>query len=313
MLAVAAAGVAGVSAFVPAVASGTQHQTGRMAARATVGRGAMIAPLARPGHLSRAAAGKAVSACLFYAAKAGWADNGYYAGDLVTAVAVCVAESGGDANLIVCDGAGGVVAHGDYPTFKCPEPATISYDRGLWQLSNVYDSKVTNTCAFDPVCNADQAYLASLRGISFDPWISYDTGQYAVPFLDLVQAAVTKLSNGTVTSALLGECLSAGHHARVVIANCGTGWSSERWSAAGGKLRSGSLCAAIASARGRANVVLSHCARSRAQDWAVFGRNELRNAADRKCLTDPGSSLTGGTQVDVTDCANAKSQTWWLP
>jgi len=39
----------------------------------------------------------------------------------------------------------------------------------------------------------------------------------------------------------------------------------------------------------------------------------LRNAADGKCLTDPASSLTAGTQMDVTDCANAENQTWWLP
>jgi hypothetical protein len=59
--------------------------------------------------------------------------------------------------------------------------------------------------------------------------------------------------------------------------------------------------------------VLRRCARQKAQDWAVSGRYELRNAADRKCLTDPGSSLAGGTALDVTNCADAKNQTWWMP
>src|SRR6266436_3069182 len=102
-----------------------------MSARAMVGRVAMIAPLARRGQLSPSAAGKAVSTCVFYATKAGWANNGYYAGDLVTAATICVAESGGEPNLIVCDDQNGnITAQGDYPKFKCPEPATVSYDRG---------------------------------------------------------------------------------------------------------------------------------------------------------------------------------------
>ncbi len=314
MLAVAAAGAAGVTAVMPALASGTHRAPARPAARALAGRVALVAPLAFGGHLSRAAVGKATSTCVFYAAKAGWANNGYYAGDLVTAATVCVAESGGDPHLIVCDdGHGNITGQGDWPAFKCPSGPGDSYDRGLWQLNSVYDKQVSDKCAFDPVCNAGQAYLASGLGISFAPWSSYDQQTYARPFLDLVQAAVTKLANGTVTSALLGECLSAGRHARVVVANCGTGWPSERWSVAGGKLRSGSLCAAIASARGRAGVVLLRCTRQKAQDWAVSGRYELRNAADRKCLTDPGSSLAAGTQMDVRNCANAKNQTWWLP
>ncbi len=64
-----------------------------------------------------------------------------------------------------------------------------------------------------------------------------------------------------------------------------------------------STCARYATGAGWAGI----------QQWSVAGRNELRNKADGKCLTDPGSSLTAGTQVKATKCVNAKDQTWWLP
>lgn len=312
--AVAAAGAAGATVVVPALASSTHQVTRQAVARTKVGQVAMIAPTAAQGRLSPAATGKAVSTCLFYAAKAGWPNNGYFGGDLVTAATICVAESRGDPHLKVCDdGSGTITGQGDWPTFNCPA-GSMSYDRGLWQLNNKHAAKTSNKCAFDPVCNAGAAYLDSGRGISFAPWSSYDNQTYA-HYLDLVQAAVTKLTSGTVTSALLGECLAQSRPvvgAKVVVVNCGSGASNQRWSIAGGKLTSGTRCAAIASTRGT-GVVLRRCARTKTQDWAVSGRYELRNAADGKCLTDPGSSLTSGTAVNVTNCANAKNQTWWLP
>lgn len=314
--AVAAAGAAGAAAVVPALASSTHRVTSHLAVRPAESGMALVAPTAAQGRLSPVATGKAVSTCAFYAAKAGWPNNGYFGGDLVTAATICVAESRGDPHLIVCDGKNNsITGQGDWPKFTCPEPQTISFDRGLWQLNSVHAAEVSNKCAFDPVCNAGQAYLHSGRGISFAPWSSYDQQTYKV-YLDLVQAAVTKLAHGTVTSALLGECLAqsgpvAG--AKVDVVNCGSGAASQQWFTSGGKLRSGSRCAAIGSSGRNPGVVLRRCAKTKAQDWAVSGRYELRNAADRKCLTDPGSSLTAGTQVNVTTCANAKNQTWWLP
>jgi hypothetical protein len=314
--AVAAAGAAGATVVVPALASNTHRVTSRPVVRpAEGGLPPLIAPTAGRGRLSPAATGKAVSTCVRYAARAGWANNGYFAGDLLTAATICVAESRGDPHLKVCDDKNGhITGQGDWPIFKCPV-GSVSYDRGLWQLNNVNASGTHDKCAFNPVCNAGQAYLYSGRGISFAPWSSYDQQTYAT-YLDLVQAAVTKVTFGTVTSALLGECLAQGKEAagaKVDIVNCGSGAANQQWSTSGGKLRSGSRCAAIASTRGKPGVVLRRCARTKTQVWAAFGRYELRNAADHKCLTDPRSSLNAGTQVDVTACANAKNQTWWLP
>lgn len=312
-----AAGAAGATVVMPAMASSSRRVTNHdPAVRPADGGTSLIAPTAAQGSFSPAATGKAVSTCVFYAAKAGWPDNGYFGGDLVTAATICVAESRGDPHLIVCNGKapGSITGQGDWPKFTCPA-GTVSHDRGLWQLNNVHAAEVSDKCAFDPVCNAGQAYLHSGRGISFAPWSSYDQQTYA-RYLDLVQAAVTKLTHGTVTSALLGECLAQGKPAvgaPVEIVNCGSGAASQQWSISGGKLRSGSRCAAIGSSGRNPEVALRRCAKNKLQDWVVSGRYELRNAADRKCLTDPGSNLTAGTRVDVTTCANAKNQTWWLP
>ena len=277
----------------------------------------MIAPLSASAPASPADVAKAAATCVRYATRAGWANNGYFAGDLVTAAAVCGGESRGDPKLYVCDENGKAVGHGDFipgKPIKCPA-GTTSYDRGLWQLNSVAASSTTDRCAFNPVCNAGVAYLASSRGTSFSPWSSYDSDRYKT-WIDPAQAAVTKLHYGTATSAELGECLQARSiaGAKVVVANCGAGGKIQQWVVSGGKLRSGSVCATISSVSAAApGIVLRKCAPRKIQHWSVFGRDELKNASDGKCLTDPNGSLKGGTQVIVTKCANAKDQTWWLP
>src|SRR5215469_6377511 len=114
----------------------------------------MIAPLPAPASASPADVARAAGTCVKYATRAGWANNGYYSGDLVTAAAICVAESAGDPNLIVCDPSG---KSGDNPGFTCPA-GTTSHDRGLWQLNTSVPDPATDQCAFNPVCNADYAY-----------------------------------------------------------------------------------------------------------------------------------------------------------
>jgi Lysozyme like domain len=217
----AGAALLGAAVAIPAYGAPTQPSA-TSAASAHVP--AMIAPVA--GVEPRATqAASAAATCVGYATRAGWANNGYFAGDLVTAAAVCVEESAGDAKLFVCDQNGKVVGHGDFTGDPVPCPAgTTSYDRGLWQLNSVAASGTTDACAFNATCNASVAYLASQRGTSFAPWSSYDQDTYA-RYIDAAQAAVNTLTKGTVTSALLGECLQATSKsgARVVIANCGPG------------------------------------------------------------------------------------------
>jgi hypothetical protein len=165
--------VAGLAIAVPAYASSAHGGSGAGADPATAAhQPVMIAPVPGIAPRTAAQAATASSTCVRYATRAGWADNGYFAGDLVTAAAICVAESTGDPNLYVCDNAAGhVVGHGDFgpgKPVKCPA-GTTSYDRGLWQLNTAVPGAVSDTCAFNPACNAATAYLASGRGTSFAP------------------------------------------------------------------------------------------------------------------------------------------------
>ncbi len=313
MLATTGVAVAAIGAAltIPAYASGSPAGNAAPSGHGPV----LIAPLAVAAPRASAAA-TAASTCARYAAAAGWANNGYYGGDLVTATAVCVAESGGDPLVYVCDENGKVVGQGDFAGDPVPCPAgTTSYDRGLWQLNSVAASGTSDGCAFQARCNASAAYLASQRGTSFAPWSSYDSDAYA-RYIDAAQSAVTALTKGTVSSAMLGECLQATSKAgaRVVVANCGPGGTIQQWTVTGGQLRSGSLCAAISSTSAATpGIVLRKCANQKIQKWTVSGRDELRNGYDGKCLTDPNGSLTAGTQVVVNRCSGAKAQTWWLP
>jgi hypothetical protein len=309
--------VAGVGLAIALPARAASAPESATAAHAPSTTTRMIAPLAAPASARPADVAKAAATCVRYATKAGWANNGYYAGDLVTAAAVCGGESRGDPRLYVCDENGMVVGQGEFvpgQPVRCPV-GTTSYDRGLWQLNSVAASSTSDACAFNPVCNARAAYLASDRGTNFSPWSSYDSDKYRT-WIDPAQTAATGQHSGTVTSAELGECLQArsAAGAKVVVANCGSGGKVQQWVVSGGKLRSGSVCAAISSTSVvTPGVVLRSCAPQKIQRWSVAGRDELRNASDGKCLTDPSGSLTAGTQVIVTKCANAKSQTWWLP
>lgn len=308
---VALTAAAAVAVVGPALATGAPAQQ-------PVPVRAMIAPLPGVGPRTAAQAKTAAQTCVQYATRAGFANNGYYSGDLVTAAAICVAESHGDPNLIACNPSGHT---GDSPGFTCPG-GTTSEDRGLWQLNNAVQHPASDSCAFNPVCNADFAYFtgdllnpASDRGLTFAPWASYDLPSYPVD-IDPVQAVVTKLSTGTVTSAELGECLvpaKSAVNSNVVIADCGTGSALQQWSVAGGKLKSGSVCAAAGSTGRTPGVVLRRCASNRSQSWVVYGRDELRNVADGKCLTDPNGNLMAGTKVVMTACTDSKDQTWWLP
>jgi hypothetical protein len=309
--------VAGIGLAVALPARAASAPESAKAAHAPTRTAGMIAPLAAPAAARPADVAKAAATCVRYATRAGWPKNGYYAGDLVTAAAVCGGESGGDPRLYVCDENGTVVGQGEFvpgQPINCPA-GTTSYDRGLWQLNSVAASSTSDACAFNPVCNAGAAYLASDRGTNFSPWSSYDSDKYRT-WIDPAQTAATNLHSGTVTSAELGECLQArsAAGAKVVVANCGPGGKIQQWVVSGGKLRSGSVCATISSTSASTpGVVMRSCAPQKIQRWAVAGRDQLRNASDGKCLTDPNGSLTGGTQVIVTKCANAKDQTWWLP
>ncbi|HUY44373.1 MAG TPA: ricin-type beta-trefoil lectin domain protein [Streptosporangiaceae bacterium] len=256
--------------------------------------------------LSAAQASSSAQACAGYATYAGWANTAQN-GALVTASAICVAESGGQPTVYYCNPTG---QDGYYPPVSC----SGLYDRGLWQIDSQAWATITDACAFTARCNADAAYGISQSGSNFTPWATYTSGVYA-NYLSEAQSAVTTLRTGTVASGVVGVCLSRAKYAQdapAITANCGNG-TKEQWGISGTVIRDGIYCLAVASRASAANVWLRRCDGLAWQQWAPQGNGELRNVLSGRCLHDPGGTLTPGTQVTVGYCATVKARTWWLP
>jgi hypothetical protein len=104
---------------------------------------------------------------------------GFRGAHLAKAVAVGLAESAGDPNAL-CVNANG------------------TRDVGLWQINNVHG--VPSKCAFDPQCNASEAYvLYRAAGGTFDDWASFGTGSY-LGFIERGEAAVRTLGQRVAAS-----------------------------------------------------------------------------------------------------------------
>jgi hypothetical protein len=301
--AVAALGLllAGTAAAVPRAASPARQG-------AAVPQAASPARHGAAGPLTAARAAAAARTCAVHATAAGWANNGYYGGSLVTATAICMAESGGEARIYHCESGG---ADGYYPPVRCPGG---SYDRGLWQLNSSSEASVPDSCAFRAQCNADAAYRISAAGTSFSPWAVYDDGSYT-RYLAAAQAAVSGLRSGTVTSALFGLCLARSQEATGVTVSagrCGRHTFAQRWVVTGGALRSGRLCLAM----GRGSlpaVTLAVCQQSASVTWRQRDPGELRNAATGDCLTDPAPGAAPAPALAGGACTGSQAQIWWLP
>ncbi len=98
----------------------------------------------------------------------------------ITAVAIAIAESGLSPTATGHNG----------PTSGCPNG---SDDRGLWQINDCYHPDVTDTCAYEALCNAKAAYSISTHGTSFRPWSTYNSGAYK----SNLTAVQTRYNNGT--------------------------------------------------------------------------------------------------------------------
>ena len=99
------------------------------------------------------------------AASAGWEGN-----DLAIAVAIALAESGGQVDALSFNPNG-------------------TSDEGLWQINSVHGNPVS--CTLDPKCNADLAFaLYESDGRSFGSWTTYEAGRH-LAFLERVRAALT--------------------------------------------------------------------------------------------------------------------------
>jgi len=106
---------------------------------------------------------------------------GFVGDDLVTAVAVARAESGGHPSAINTKNANG------------------STDYGLWQINSVHIGSGFDPARYrDPAYNALWAYrVFEAAGKQWSPWTVYKTGKYR-EFLPMAQAAVEDLGAGAV-------------------------------------------------------------------------------------------------------------------
>ena len=272
-------------------------------------RPASVAPRGAFGRiLSARQAVAAAQACAGYATYAGWANNTSH-DDLVTASAICVAESGGQPTVYYCNPTG---QDGYYPPVAC----SGMYDRGLWQIDSQSWASITDTCAFTGKCNADGAYAISQRGTSFSPWATYTSGAYS-NYLSAAQSAITALRGGTVPSGVAGVCLSRAAYAQdaaVITSTCGSGAGRQQWHIGRRHaVRDGKYCLAVASPSATAAVHLRRCNGSAYQQWTALGNGLLSNTLAGRCLRDPDSTVTPGTQVNVGSCITGASRVWWLP
>lgn len=115
-----------------------------------------------------------------YAARNGFTGNG-----LTMAIAIALAESGGN-----------TAARG---VNRSRSGATLSVDRGLWQINNVYHKEVDDACAFDANCSAGAAYRISNRGTDWRPWSTYGNGAYRAYMQRALSAASTVGRSSTST------------------------------------------------------------------------------------------------------------------
>ena len=132
---------------------------------------------------------------------------------------------------------------------------------------------------------------------------------------------------GAIVSAVGDTCLSVqpnypapGITASVITGEGGCPDSSaQTWVLPGDNTirRDGKCLATVAKTNG-SGIVLATCDGSRRQFWEVDGvveaaGLEIINPWSGKCMTDPGASTVGLTQVRVDTCNRSPAQTWYLP
>ncbi|GII21560.1 carbohydrate-binding protein [Planosporangium mesophilum] len=102
-------------------------------------------------------------------------DAGFGGNDWVISVAVAEAESAGwtRARLINTD---------------------CSVDRGLWQINSYWHGEVSDSCAFDPPCNARGTHTIWANG-GWTQWTTYNNGAYQSHMAE-AQAAVNQVGGG---------------------------------------------------------------------------------------------------------------------
>ena len=121
---------------------------------------------------------------------------GFSGQDLSTAVAVALAESGGDPSAYNPEKAAGATeGHGSF---------------GLWQIYLTAHPEYQGVNLTDPQTNANAAYATYAQaGNSFRPWSTFKSGAY-LAYMDQVTATLTAPDAGTDSSGGDGSTGGAG-------------------------------------------------------------------------------------------------------
>ena len=92
---------------------------------------------------------------------------------LQISIAVALAESGGDTN-------------------NASPNTDGSIDRGEWQFNNKQHREVSNSCAYSLTCSARATYRLSRHGRNWQPWTTYNNGDYRA-FMARAKRAMAKI------------------------------------------------------------------------------------------------------------------------
>ena len=92
------------------------------------------------------------------------------------AIAIVLAESGGNSQAVGTNPDG-------------------SIDRGLVQINNKWHPKISDECAFNPMCSILQMAILSKNGTDYTPWATYKLGTYK-QFLGIAELALAQLGIG---------------------------------------------------------------------------------------------------------------------
>jgi Ricin-type beta-trefoil lectin domain len=295
-----------------------------------------VIPDALPVRLSGSQLATAARRCAAWAAKAGFPNTGLAHGRLTTAVAVALAETGCDPAACYDNSTRRpCIPSASQPTTQpsaqpatrptgrpSRQPSRDAVFRGAWQVGGQARTGVSDTCAYQGLCNARAAYrVVAGYGTDLRPWSAYLTGRYQH---DLAAAAhaVSILRQGALPSAVTGMCaayVSDQPGAWAWLAACGRGSPSGEWNLVGQQLRTGSgLCLtastpSTASTASAGPVTVERCTGSNDQDWLPGAAFALTNVGTRLCLTAPGSPAPAGTTLTVQRCAGRPGQRWFRP
>ncbi len=172
--------------------------------------------------------------------------------------------------------------------------------------------------------SAGGAISGTPRALGYYPVRVYATDRTGMAASASFTWAVT--STGAITSRLPGQCLDDWHSStanqnKIDIYRCNRG-RAQAWSVspqADGTLRislvksAGTRCVTVPGNRTAAGtkVVLQRC-HSSGQEWRATSDGHLVNPRSSRCLADPGAG-PGGTQLEMTRCADIASEHWNLP